>query len=262
MVASAKSLNEILRDLKPAMPPKPVEEDPTVVVLDDVEDDDVVPEGTTASVSSVNARNLFRHPETNPLVLDLALIQRFGIEWFGWEPETIEFRILKEFNVDTVSDLALSKLNAIKTLHLVDSFWQRWEVFVWITMPLNDIFPDFEVMQVPTVFQCLNAVDIAGRVRDDMHFDEELEVYLRQVCLHDGILFPIPPLDWVDLDTSELPVDIEDVQTRWSGVRASRRSPTGDTPEDEQLRRSLMLFLLLEQQRAELRQQLRILPNV
>src|SRR5580658_669600 len=119
--------------------------DPTVVESKDHE------LGTTSvpDPGGVTAGNIWRHPDAHPIVLDLLLIRRYGPEWLLLEPETLQSIIPEDFGTQTLSDLNLSKLQACKTAHVVESFWQRWEVFTWCAMSFNGEFPDFEIMQVP-----------------------------------------------------------------------------------------------------------------
>ena len=254
------SLAKLLRDIKAKQPRA---DDPTVAIVTQTTHDDsaVTVVHDEQIPSTVNAKNIFRHPDAHPLVLDLLLIDKYKEEWLGWEYETLEHVVPRDFGIDRISDLNLSKIQAMKTLHLVDTFWQRWEVFVWCTMPLNATFPDFHVMQVPDVLQCLVAADIARRVREDMEWSEEIKHYLEAVHLHDGILLPQPPLDFVEVDTKGLPVNMGDVIDRWPVVRSSKKAPSGDTPEDEQLRRMLSIRAELERHRAQLRQQLGVLQH-
>lgn len=252
-------LAQLLKDIKSTQPKL---EDPTVVAVDHGEPVvDVAKIHDVEVPATVTAKNIFRHPDAHPLVLDLLLIGKYGEDWLGWESDTIGVSVPTDFGVDRISDLNIAKIQAMKTLHLVDSFWQRWEVFNWCAMPITSTFPDFEVMQVPTVLQCACAVDVANRVRNDMVWSDEVKVYLALVHKHDGILVPQPPLDFVSVDTSGLPVDIDDIAKRWAMVRSERKAPTESTPEDEQLRRMLDLFWGLEQYRARMRQQLEIVHH-
>jgi hypothetical protein len=254
---STESLSALLKSIKPDVPPT---DDPDPVIID------VPEENVEASLiykeeapSAVTIRNIFRHPETHPLVLDLLLIKKYGEEWLKWEHETIEHNVPSDFGVDRVSDINMAKINAMKTLHLVDTFWERWEVFVWCTMALNATFPDFIYMQVPTVEQASIAVDIANRVRSDVSWGLEVSSFLTTIHLHEGILVPQPPLGFVAIDAEEFPVDVAKVKTSWSSVRASRKAPAEATPEAEQLRRMLLVLETLEHSRAQLKQQLVVL---
>lgn len=203
--------------------------------------------------------NLFQHPDAHPYVLDLALMKEYGPEWLEWEPETLEYQIPQDFPTSSVSDLNMSKLQAVKALHLVDSFWQEWEVFIVVTMALNSLFPDFEVMQVPTVAQCAVAVDTARRLRTEVGWSDEMKAYLEVVHLHDGIFCAIDPLSFVEIDTEDYPVDCVDVSRQWPFVRKTGRAPKDDTATAEQLRRLLVIQETINENHAQLADQLPLL---
>lgn len=208
--------------------------------------------------SGPTTQNIWRHPDAHPVVLDYLLLQKYGVDWMNWEPETLETRVPQDFDTQTLSDLNLSKIQACKTLHFVDTFWERWEVFTWCAMPFNGAFPDFNVMQVPTVAQCAVAVDIARRLRTDVDYSLEVKTYLGVVHQHDGLLIPTEPLDFVKVDTNEVRMDVADIRHRWPKVMSSGSAPKEDTVEDEQLRRMLLVHHFLEESRTRLRQQLRL----
>lgn len=249
--------------------PSLVEEEPTIVIEttqgDEAENPTQPPlkqQVERAKVSNVSFVNLFRSPDTHPLVIDLVLLQKYGSSWLGWELETILHRITEDFHTPTVADVNVEKLQACKTLHLVDDFWSRWEVFLPCCAALNGSFADFQRMQVPEVAECMVAVDIANRIRDDVRWSDEVKTYLGVVHRHEGILCPVPPLDFVSVDVAGLPVDCAQVRARWPLVRSTAQAPTGDTIEDEQLRRLLSSWAFLEVQRGRLRSQLSILQHV
>ena len=205
-------------------------------------------------VSRVTAKTLFSHPDAHPLVLDLALLAKFGPEWFLWEPETVQAAITEELG--PLSDLNLAKVMAVRTLHLTSDFWKEWHVFVWCAMPLNDTFPDFDVMQVPSAAQVTVAAYIAGRVRADLDYSAEMKKYLEVVHLHDGVFVPQAPLDFLEVAAADYPVNLDDVKRRWPLVRTANRAPTGSTVEDEQLRRMLEIRHHLLESQSRLRAQL------
>lgn len=216
--------------------------------------------GAPVLISAVNASNILRHPDAHPIALDLMLLRHYGPEWMGFDPETLDVRLPEDFKT-SVSDANLSKINAVKTLHLVDTFWQRWEVFLWCTMSFNGLMPDFVSMQIPTVAQCLVAIDIANRIRDDMDWSEEIKAYLGVVYKHDGIFLPIPPTEFITLDTVGYPIDVEEIRRLWPEVRASKHPPTGENTTAEQLRRLLIVNAYLEESRAHLQQQLPLVSH-
>ena len=203
--------------------------------------------------------NLFQHPDTHPYVLDLALLQKYGPEWMEWEPETLELRIPLDFPTREVSDLNMEKINAVKALHYVNTFWLDWDVFLPCTMAFNGLYPDFNVMQVPTVAQCAIAVDLANRVRSDVDWSVEVRAYLDAVHRFDGVLCPIDPLDFVEVDTEGLPIDCEEIQRLWPDVRRTGKAPTEESVTAEQLRRMLIVQGALQETREQLQAQLPLL---
>ena len=211
------------------------------------------PEGP--HISGVTKSNIWQHPDAHPIALDLAMLNKYGPEWLDWEAETIQLAIPQDFSASSLSDLNLSKLQACKTLHLVDTFWQRWEVFLWCTMPFNSEFPDFQGMQVPAVGQVLVSCDIAARIRDEVEWTEEVKEFIAAVFKTDDIYLPLPPCDFIKLEAPEI-VDVPALAADWPAVRSSKKAPTGSTILDEQLRRLLSVNDFLEESRARLQKQL------
>ena len=206
----------------------------------------------TAPPTSIN---LFQHPDAHPVVLDLLLTKRYGDAWLGWEDEVLEIQIPLDFGTPSVGELTMDKIEAMRTLHISSNFWSRWEVFLWITMPLNDIYPDFAVMQVPTLAQCLVATEVADSVHKNHVWSQELTDYLGVVYKHDGIFCPVWPLEEIEIDVPDL-VDQETILKRWPEVNRTRIPPKGENITDEQLRRMLVATDALEESRARLEAQL------
>jgi hypothetical protein len=234
------------------------EDDPTTAA----ENDKIEQQTSTthlADVGRVTLKNIWQHPDTHPITLDLLLLRKFGPEWMLWSPETFELAIPHEFGVPA-SDLNLQKLHACLTLHATEGFWERWEVFTPCAMAFNGEFPDFVTMQVPTVAQCMVAADIAMRIRDDVAWSEEVKKFLGVVHLHDGILVPEPPLQFVHVE-HDADVDLASIRARFPQVRTSQVAPTKETAEDEQLRRMLAVHQFLEESRERLRYQLRLISH-
>jgi hypothetical protein len=218
--------------------------------------------GAPVLLTKVTPQNVFRHPDTHPIVLDLLLINKYGPEWMGWSPETLELRIPGDFKTPSLSELNFSKILAVSTLHLVDTFWQRWEIFNWCAMTFNGVLPNFEVMQVPTVAQVLVAVDIANRVRTDMDWTQEVKAFISTVYRHDDIFLPIPPADFVKIDVEGYDINVVEIAKQWPEVRASGKAPSDESVTAEQLRRLLLVHTFLEESRSQLRQQLTMVGNV
>lgn len=240
-----------------------LEEEPTVVVettQGDEEENPALPDPPSPkAVAGAAVSTLFRNPDAHPVALDLSLIKKYGAEWLGWEYETLLTRVTQDFQTPTIADVNVEKLQACKSIHLVDDFWHKWEVFNACVAALNGSFADFQRLQAHSVPECMLAVDIANRLRDDVRWSSEITTFLAVVHQHDGVLCPQPPLDFVHVPTADIPGDYAAVRARWPSVRAAGKAPTGDSIEDEQLRRMLGAHRYLEAARKRLENQLSIL---
>ena len=206
--------------------------------------------------------NVFQHPETHPLILDLVLLKKYGPEWLTWEPESLLIFIARDFG-HPPSDASMSKIQAVKTLHVINTFWTDWTVFCWVAKALNGVPPDFTIMQVPTVAEAMFAVDVAERVREDVAYNQEINDYLENVHMWDGIFVPQEPLKFVTMDDIEdYPVDPTEIKLLWPAVRATNKPPQKESVTSEQLRRMLELKSSLDTQRAAMQRQLPLLNYV
>lgn len=231
----------------------------TETTAEEVEHSNVAPQRIHAA--GVTLTNLFRHPDTHPIVLDLALLKAYGVDWFFWEMETLKHYIEDDFKPG-LSSLNLEKLQAMRTLHLRPEFWERWEVFNPVVGALNNEYAEFELIRPPTVAHMMVAVDIANRVNDDVTFSSEVANFMGVVHRWDDILVPQAPLEMARVDTEGLPLDVEEVRRLWPVVQATGRVPQKVTIEHEQLRRMLLAREHLNESRDRLRAQLPVLDHV
>jgi hypothetical protein len=204
--------------------------------------------------------NLFQHPDAHPFALDVALMKEYGPEWLEWEMPLLAAKVRMDFKTQSISTLNIDKIQAVKTLHLVDTFWSEWLVFNPCTQALSGMHAEFRVLSAPTVPQAMIAVDIAAKLRSDLPYSLEVKGFLSAVHIHDGMLVPIDPLaDFVEVDASRYDVDVARVRKLWEGVRAANKAPSGMTPENVQLQRMLEAHNILEDSRRQLRDQLPLL---
>lgn len=240
-----------------------LDEEPTEVLEQGEAEEPASPPPSLVEVSParVTRANLLRHPEAHPVILDLVLLEKYGPEWLGWEPETLFLRVPQDFK-SSLSDINATKLQAIKTLHLVDTYWQHWEVFLWMSMALNGIFPDFQVMQVPSVGVLLVSVDIADRVRQDVDWTEEVKTYIETILEHESFFTPIEPLSkFIKMRRDPELADWASIDARWPSIKASKILPPDDTAENVQLRRMFDAHSLLEESRDQFHAQLPLVPG-
>lgn len=226
---------------------------PTTVGYETTEGDEGLETVKSAKVTNIN---LFQQPEAHPTVLDLVLLRKYGPEWLTWEPETLAWRIPQDFKSTGVSDLNMHKVQAMKTLHYNDNFWQQWEIFNWCCQPFNNQYPNFEVMQVPSTAQVMVAISTATDVRGDMVWGDEVETFMRAACRFDGIFHPPAPLDFLHVGTENAVIDQDAIKERWPAVRRTAVMPKASSIVDEQLRRMLEVDTYLTVNRKRLQEQM------
>lgn len=143
----------------------------------------------------ISIRNLFTHHDTHPIVLDFALLKTFGLEWLNWESETIYAEVHRLFN-SQISEHARAKIQVLKTLHLSDMPWAKWQVFEKVIQGLNNNIPRWDVMQAPAIEQLYAGVDMMNTLRK-VDFSEEVKLYMASAVLHEDVLYVPPPLEFV-----------------------------------------------------------------
>lgn len=182
----SKSIEEILEGMPKTA--KDITEDArgrsTVVV----ESSEPAPVQVPVNPSDHSMDKWVSRPDAHPIALDVLYLKRFGPDFLSWAPETVQTRGIAEFG--TLSNSSAQKLLACKTLHLVDTYWLRWESFVWCTMGFFGTPPDLDVMQVPTPAQAVLSLSYARRIRSDVEWSTELKNFLRELLTFQGIFYP------------------------------------------------------------------------
>jgi hypothetical protein len=226
------------------------------------------------ALAPITKRNLWVHHDTHPVVYDVALLSEYGTDWFEWEAETLWREIREDFRVPSISDHARSKIQAVKTLHIHEWYWTKWEVFCWITQALNNNIPDFRVLQKPSPAQLMNSVDVATMVRNDQEFTAELQMFVAAVMVEGGIFYAPQPIrfcqDEIETLLDELKVGKEligQVQERWRAVKLIAPEVWVSSPEpilqedvvDIQVAKLKVACDYLDLRRRQLQDQLRLL---
>lgn len=142
----------------------------------------------------VSKSNLFSHPEAHPYVLDLALIKTFGLDWFGWDPETVFEEIKQTFNT-SIADVNRVKIMATMTMHLVDTAWDQWEIFEHTIQALNGVISKPGYMHPCDISSLMAGVDIMNEIRKE-DFADEVGRYTAACFLNDEISYAPSPLEY------------------------------------------------------------------
>lgn len=201
------------------------------------------PEPTHDGEPVPTATGFLNRPDAHPIAISMWLMRRHGLDPLTWETGTIEKVVAPSGGISKANML---KFQAVRSMLLVDSFWSRWEVFVWCTMGLHGVPIDLSIMQVPTAAQAVMAVRIARALREDIEWENEVKLYLQTLFAHEHVHYLPKLLAFVPMQPelyglpSELPA-----------------STSPDNPATEQRRRRDALEQLLRDDEALLRSQLK-----
>lgn len=151
-------------------------------------------EGLAKEARPVTKGNLFSHPEAHPFVLDVALLKTFQLDWLKWEPDTLFQEIRETFNT-SIADVNRVKILATMTLHVIDTFWESWEVFENTVLALNGVIPRIGYIQPPDIPLLMTGVDIANSIRKE-EFSDEISRYSAACFLHESVTYAPEPMEF------------------------------------------------------------------
>lgn len=143
---------------------------------------------------AVTSKNLFSHPDAHPVVLDMALLRFFNLDWFSWLPETLFSEIERVFKT-SIAEVNRMKILAAQNLHVIDAFWDHWEVFEKGLIALNGGVPQLKVIQPPDLSSLFAGVDIANSIRKE-DFSEDVSRYVAAAALYEHVTYAPPPIEF------------------------------------------------------------------
>lgn len=156
------------------------------------------PEAPAAAPSpaprQLTSRSVFSHPEAHPLALDVVLLKHFELEWLTWLPETLFLEIERTFNT-SIAEVNKLKILAAQTLHVIDTFWEEWEIFEKTIWALNGQVPRLDTIQPPDLPMLMAGVDMANSIRQES-YNEEISRYCAGVLLYENVHYAPEPLDF------------------------------------------------------------------
>lgn len=164
--------------------------------------------GKDEPVRPVTPANIFRNSAAHPVILYTFMLDKYGPDWLTWDPDAIWLVIERDFKT-SIASITKEKLNAVKALLMVDSFWRDWEVFEKTTQALNNNIVRFDILQPPTLGQLVNAVRLAKKLRPDMKtFEDEVARYVSAIALEEGVEYLPPPLSFAQPFLGPAPKDV------------------------------------------------------
>lgn len=258
-------LYEILKQGQVGEDPPPL--DPVELDRELQSPEDLSPVEKDVSTKSFSSRNLFVHHDTHPIVLDIKLMDQYGTDWFEWEPETLWREIMDDFRTPSISDHVKSKIQAVKTVHISDWCFNKWDVFCLVTQALNNNIPDFEIMRKPTVSQLFVSVDIMTMIRGDVPFGDQVQQWCAAALLTEGVTYAPRPIAFCQdeiiqfVEDQGTPVDPGPVKEKYRVVTGlpSNEVVLEENPVDIQVAKLLVARDYLEMRREQMKHQLRVL---
>jgi hypothetical protein len=137
----------------------------------------------------ITKENILTHHDSHPLTLNLYLTKHFGPEWWEWEPETLTSAISREFN-KTCSENTWNKIQAVRTVHVAPGLvFDEWECFLPVITALNNVIPDFNVLQFPSPARLYNGVGIIKAIDSEETFSDEIQRFVASCLLHESIIY-------------------------------------------------------------------------
>lgn len=142
----------------------------------------------------LTSRSVFSHPEAHPLSLDMVLLKNFELEWLTWLPDTLFYEIETTFTT-SIAEVNKLKILATQTLHVVDTYWESWEIFEKSIWALNGAMPIVNSIQPPDLPMLFAGIDMANSIRQEKYGDEVAR-YCAAVFLHENVFYAPEPLSF------------------------------------------------------------------
>lgn len=173
---------EALMEKKAEVPPPSPEPSPTAI------------SSPPTAPRPLTSRSVFSHPEAHPLALDVVLLKNFELDWLTWLPETLFTEIEHTFG-SSIAEVNKLKILAAQTLHVVDTFWDAWEIFEKTIWAINGQVPRLDTIQPPDLPMLMAGVDMANSIRQET-YGEEVARYCAGVFLHENVFYAPEPLEF------------------------------------------------------------------
>ena len=146
-------------------------------------------------MNEARAGELLTKENTHPVAIDKVLNTLYP-EWILQEPETTLTMVRSLSGQTAVNPIVRNKINALKLAHTSEAPWADWEAFQWVCQAFNDNFPDFSNVYRPELAELMIAIEGLNKVRKET-FSDEVRRWLTAVCLDLGLVYVIPPLDFI-----------------------------------------------------------------
>lgn len=137
----------------------------------------------------------FAYHDAHPMAIVMVLLEKFGPEWFDWEPETLRAEIFATFNTSSISEHNWQKIQAVRTAMMTYGPWREWQIFEKVMQALNNNVPRFDIAQPCTLSQLMFGVDTLNSLRRE-EFEDEIAGYVAACAFEEGVFYVPPPLEF------------------------------------------------------------------
>jgi len=185
----------------------------------------------------ITPKQAFTNRQTHPLVLNLMLLKEFGSSYLGWEPETCWVEISKTWGT-TISEINRNKIQAIRTCHVTDEPYERWEIFEKVAMGLLGLTPKFDLIQKPTPHRAAFALEVMSQVKDDVKPSSEVYKYIACCMLDSGVIYGPGVLEPCNEYVAEFVSSDKQAAVKKAVVMRKKPSFNGTNEDDVQLMKS------------------------
>lgn len=202
-------------------------------------------EHVPVDVGPTTPKQAFTNRETHPLILNLLLLKEFGLEYLGWEPETCWVEIERSWGT-TISEINRNKIQAIRTCHVSDSPYEKWEIFEKVAMGFVGLTPKFDLIQKATPHRAALALDVMSQVREKQPVSDEVYKYVAAVMMDSGLTYGPGPMEPSNKYLTKF-IDSEK-QAEVKNALLVRKKPTfsGNNENDIQLMKAISVKDFLE----------------
>ena len=124
-------------------------------------------------------------PETSATVLHAILREKYGEEFYEWDPTTVYLETRADWNADMCPE-AVDRMSAIQVVMTSNAFFQRLDCFLPVANSLNDGSPFFESFSPVSVEECAWAIAEVALNREMLPFAYPIRQYIKTILRQNG----------------------------------------------------------------------------
>jgi hypothetical protein len=140
-------------------------------------------------------RTVFSNDNASAIKMYDFMNEKFGVDWYDWELETIERMLFITYGV-ALEGVNRDKLFAIRHVCISDGCFSDWFELNQVALSFSGSVADFECLRTPSPGMFINAVKTVVHIRPDRNNEFGIDVlkYLCIAFIDAGIICPPPSL--------------------------------------------------------------------